>query len=283
MITTEFLADLEKFTLIVRKKITSKYSGSRASSEPGRGLTLKEYRQYTPGDDIRAIDWKVYARTDDLFIKVFEEDKDLSVHLILDSSLSMDYGSSITKFDYASMIAAGFLFLAMHNNERFRYSFIGNGLEVHPMRRGRAHFANFVNSVNNMKPSGKMSLYDALQAYKLLLKSKSMVIIVSDFLYDAADIERAIGSIAKHDVKLIRVLDKDEVELPFEGDYKFMDPESEGNLRTYVTTGSRASYLSKLEKHNNAIMSMCNSLGFDFDLVNTSQKVFDAFYSFLKK
>lgn len=283
MITTEFLEDLEKFTLIIRKKITSKYSGSRASTEPGRGLTLKEYRQYTSGDDIRSIDWKVYARTDDLFVKVFEEDKDLSVHLILDTSLSMDYGSSISKFDYASMISAGFLFLAMHNNERFRFSFMRDDLEIHPMRRGRSHFAEFVNSVNEMKPSGKMSILDAVEGYKPLLKSKSMVIIVSDFLFESKEIDQAISNLAKHDVKIVRILDKDEVELPFEGDYKFQDLESENKLRTFITTSTRASYLSKLEKHNNEIMSICNSLGFDFHLVNTSQKVFDVFYEFLKQ
>jgi uncharacterized protein (DUF58 family) len=89
MISTEFLKDLEKFSLIVRKKITSKYQGQRSSQEAGRGLTIKEHRQYTVGDDVRAIDWKVFARTDDLFVKVFEEDRDLSVHLILDGTKSM--------------------------------------------------------------------------------------------------------------------------------------------------------------------------------------------------
>jgi len=282
MISTEFLKDLEKFSLIVRKKVTSKYQGQRSSQEAGRGLTIKEHRQYTTGDDIRAIDWKVFARTDDLFVKVFEEDRDLSVHLIIDSTKSMDYGKTISKFEYASMIGAGFLYLAMRGNERFRFSLIGQDLEVHPMKRGKPHFGSYVNTINMRKPKGKMEINEAIEIYRPVLKSKSLVIIISDFLFDAEKVEMALRSLKKHDVRVIQVLDQDEISLPFDGDFKFEDPESGQSLRTYVGQGPRADYFRRLNEHSDKLEKACESLGFEYYQANTGEPIFDSFFKIIK-
>ncbi|MFT4308874.1 MAG: DUF58 domain-containing protein [Candidatus Woesearchaeota archaeon] len=281
MISTEFLKDLEKFSLIVRKKISSKYQGQRTSREPGRGITLREHRQYTSQDDIRTIDWKVYARTDDLFVRVYEEDKDLSVHLILDATKSMDYGNMISKYEYASMIGAGFLYLAMRSNERYKYTILGDDMEVHPMKRGRHHFGGYVNTINKRKPQGTMQLSDAIEAYRKILKSKSLVIIISDFLEDNERIDMMLRSLRKHDVRIIQVLDNDEIVLPFEGDYKFEDPESGTRMRTFIGQGPRAEYIRKLESHNNSIMQSCDTLGFEYYLANTSDPIFESFFNII--
>lgn len=282
MISEEFLHDLEAFSLIVRKKITSRYSGSRSSIEPGRGLTLKEYRPYTPGDDVRSIDWKVFARSDELFVKIFEEERDLTVHVIVDATQSMDYGSSLSKFSYASMIAAGYLFLAMRGNERFRFSFMREDLEVHPLRRGRNHFGTYVNEANEIKPGGGISLRASIENYLPLLRSKSLVIIVSDFLFEQEEIEYALGQLAKHDVQLVRVLDTDETELPLEGDYRLTDLESGTKLRTFISPASRRQYLDRLEAHTVMMKDLSSSLGFGFFDVSTSEPIFDAFYRIIR-
>ncbi|MEK6949756.1 MAG: DUF58 domain-containing protein, partial [Nanoarchaeota archaeon] len=104
MIKTDFLDQLDRFHLVVKKRVTSNYAGPRRSIATGRGLTFKDHRMYAPGDDIRLIDWKVFARTDDLYIKTFEEERNLVAHLIMDSSASMGFGSPVTKFDYAAML-----------------------------------------------------------------------------------------------------------------------------------------------------------------------------------
>lgn len=283
MISEEFLKDLEAFSLIVRKRITSQYSGSRSSLEQGHGLTLKEYRPYTPGDDVRSIDWKVYARSDELFIKLFEEDRDLTVHVLIDATRSMDYGQSLSKCSYASMIAAGYLFLAMRSNERFRFSFMRQDLEVHPMRRGRNHFATFVNEANEIKPEGDVSIGTAIEHYLPLLTSKSLVIIVSDFLFDSEEIEHAVGQLRKHDVRLVRVLDPDEATLPFEGDYRLKDLESGEHLRTFIAPASRQQYLDRLEAHTVFMADLAASLGFGFSTVTTNEPIFDAFYRLIRK
>ena len=282
MISEEFLRDLEAFSLIVRKRITSEYSGSRSSLHPGRGLTVKEYRPYTLGDDIRAIDWKVFARSDELFIKIFEEDRDLTVHVIVDATSSMNYGSSLSKYSYASMIGAGFLFLAMRANERFRYSFMRSDIEVHPLKRGRNHFAAFVNEANELTPDGGSDLASAIDAYVPLLRSKSLVVIVSDFLHEIGSIEHAISQLRRHDVHLVRVLDPDERELPLEGDYRLSDLESGERLRTFISPASRQQYLDRLEAHTASISDLAASLGFRFFDVTTNEPIFDAFYRLIR-
>ena len=109
MIDTSFLDQLKRFNLVINKRVTSNLTGPRKSKAAGRGLTFKDYRIYAPGDDIRLIDWRVFARTDNYYIKVHEEERNLTVHLIVDKSASMEFGKPISKFDYASMIIVGLL------------------------------------------------------------------------------------------------------------------------------------------------------------------------------
>src|SRR3989344_1574166 len=136
MITTSFLDQLTRFNLVVNKRVTSNLVGSKKSLAGGHGMTFKDYRIYAQGDDIRMIDWKVYARTDNHFIKVKEEEKNLTVHILIDKSASMDFGKPVSKFDYASMIGVGFGYLAMRDNEKFQYSTFSDSLEVFQPRRG---------------------------------------------------------------------------------------------------------------------------------------------------
>src|SRR3989344_8143180 len=101
MIDTNFLKLLDRFQLILKKKVTSNYSGARESPAFGRGLIFKDYKEYVPGDDFRLIDWKVYARTEKLNIKRFEDERNMTVRIVLDASASMSFGKGRNKFDYA--------------------------------------------------------------------------------------------------------------------------------------------------------------------------------------
>ena len=141
MINSSFLDQLSRFHLVINKRVTSTYTGSRKSRSAGRGLTFKDYRMYAPGDDIRLIDWKVFARTDHLYIKAYEEEKNLTVHIIIDCSASMGFGKPTSKFDYAAMLGVGFGYLAMRDNERFQYSTFADKLEVFKARAVKEHQA----------------------------------------------------------------------------------------------------------------------------------------------
>ena len=119
MIETDFLHQLDKFSVIFKKKVTSSFTGERRTAMAGTGLLFRDHVAYGPGADFKHIDWKVYSRTDKLVVKRFEEDRNLTVHVLVDFSGSMNFGSKLKKYEYASMIGLGFVYIALKNNEKF--------------------------------------------------------------------------------------------------------------------------------------------------------------------
>lgn len=282
MITTDFLSSLDRFHLIVKKRVTSKYSGGRRSPFLGRGSTVKDYRAYVPGDDFRLIDWRIYGRTDDLYVKRFEEEKDLTIHIVIDSSSSMDYGSP-RKFDYAAMLGVGFAYLAMKDNEKFRFSTFADTLQMFKAERGMNHLASMVDHLNSIKPSGNSLFAEAMKRYRLSLKTRALLVVISDFLFDFKDIEHGLLNVANGDMKVIQVLDKTERKLDLEGDFKLKDSESKDVLKTYVSTRLKTDYQHSLEKHMSNIAQVCDGLRMDYYPITTDTHLFDAFHTMLRE
>lgn len=283
MIDTSFLHELDRFSLIIRKRVTSKYTGPRKSAAMGRGMIFKDHRLYAPGDDFRSIDWKVYARTDDLYIKNYEEERNLVVHIIVDCSNSMNFGKPITKFEYASMIGIGFAYLAMKENEKFQFSTFSDDLEVFQPRRGMSHLAAMVHHLNNLKKGGISKIRDAIQQYRKLIGSRSLIILLSDFLIDIPEIKDALYSLGGHEVKVVQVLDPVEKELKFEGDFKLKDSETHLKMKTFISPRLRTKYTGLLEEHAARIGEECGTLGVGFYQFTTDTSIFDAFYKMLER
>lgn len=278
MITTEYLHQLEHFSLIINKRITSNYIGERFSQATGRGLIFKDHSIYAPGEDFRSIDWRVYGRTDKLYVKRYEEERNLTVHVILDYSASMNFGH---KLDFAGMLGVGFSYLALKNNERFVLSTFSDALEVFKAHKGRAQLASMVDFLNNKKPKGLSKLEDSLSRYKSLITSKSYVILISDFLYSVDEIKRALFYFKNHKVLFIQVLDKTEKYLDLEGDFKLRDLETNDVLNTYVNPFSRKQYLSMLDNHVAEVRKACEEFGAQFFCADTGMSVFDVFFEVL--
>ncbi len=281
MIDTSFLNQLDKFNLIVRKRVVSKYSGPRKSVAIGRGLLFKEHRIYAPGDDIRSIDWKVYARTDDLYVKTYEEERNLVVHIIVDHSASMNFGNKIKKFDYASMLGVGFAYLAMKENEKFQFSTFSEGIEVFQPKKGMGQLISMIDHLNSLKAEGNSRLKDAIQQYKRFIGSRALIVLISDFLVPIDEIRDSLYVLGKQEVKVIQVLDPVEKELKLRGDFRLKDSETGEKLRTYISPRLRMKYMEMLENHSKRIEETCNRLGHEFYLITTDIPIFDAFYSIL--
>lgn len=282
MINTDFLDQLNRFHLAVKKRVTSTYTGPRKSIATGRGLTFKEHRIYSPGDDIRLIDWKVFARTDDLYIKTFEEERNLTAHIIMDSSASMGFGKPISKFDYAAMIGVGFAYLAMRDNEKFQFSTFAESLDVFQPRRGMSQLASMVFHMNNTKTKGYSKLLDAMTQYKKVIGSRSLLVLVSDFLIDINEVIEALYTLGDHEIKIIQVLDPIEKDLKYSGDFKLIDSETQNKLRTYISPRLRVQYQQMLDEHSAKIEETCNKLGYHFHQITSDTPVFDAFYRVLE-
>lgn len=281
-INTDFLSQLNKFSLLVHKRVTSNYTGPRRSIALGRGLIFKEHRIYAPGDDIRSIDWKVFARTDDLYVKTYEEERNLTVHVIVDSSASMDFGKAISKFDYASMIGTGFAYLAMKENEKFQFSTFSEDLSVFQSKRGMGQLMAMVDHLNSIKTKGKSNIKDAIQQYRKLLGSRAMIVLISDFLMPVEEINEALYMLGDNEIKIVQVLDPVEKELKLQGDFKLKDSETGNKMRTYISPRLRMEYQKMLGDHSAKIEETCNKLGIKFHQIVTDTPVFDAFYKILE-
>ncbi len=282
MIETGFLDQLNRFSLIVNKRVTSNYAGERRSIAEGQGIIFKDHRMYVPGDDIRKIDWKVYAKTDRLYIKKFEEERNLAVHIILDHSASMGFGSPYSKFDYAGMIGLGFAYLAIKDNEKFQFSTFSDDLNIFKPRRGRSNLLNMVDHLNAVKPKGMSKFYENLHSYMKLVKTRSLIVIISDFLIDLEEVRSALYLLGDHDIRIVQVLDAKERSLTIEGDLRLHDVETKGILRTFISKRLRSHYENKLEEHIGTINQYCNDLGIKFFSVTTDRPLFDVFYEILK-
>lgn len=282
MIDTKFLDQLGRFHLIVHKRVTSNYAGEKRSIAEGRGIVFKDHRIYAPGDDIRSIDWKVFARTDDLYVRRYEEERNMVVHVIVDSSASMNYGKKITKFDYASMIGVGFAYLAMKENQKFEFSTFADSLNISSPKKGMHQLASTVSYINTLKPAGMSRLGDAIIRYKRTIRSRSLIVLVSDFLFPIEEIRDALFMLGNHDIKVVQVLDKSEEELKLSGDFKLHDSETRSILKTLISPRLRMNYQHKMEDHMTNIGKICDKLDIDFFTITTDTPIFDAFYRILE-
>ncbi len=282
MIKTDFLHELDRFSLVVHKRVTSNYAGPRRSIAFGRGVVFKDHRIYAPGDDYRAIDWKVFARTDDLYIKTYEEERNLVVHIIVDFSSSMNFGKPITKFDYASMIGVGFAYLAMKDNEKIQFSTFADTLEVFQPKKGMSQLAAMVEHMNSIKMKGKSNVKDAMKKYKKMIGSRAMIIIMSDFLINIEEIKAALHLLGNHEIKVIQVLDPVEKGLKLQGDYRLKDSETGQKVRASISPRLRSAYQKQLDEHCDSIADACIAQKIDYHLITTDVPIFDAFYEILK-
>lgn len=284
MIDATFLRQLDRFSLIFRKRVVSSFAGQQKSASYGTGNVYNDSREYRSGDDIRLIDWNVYARTDKLFIKRYEEEKNLTVHVIVDYSKSMGFGDKVSKFHYGCMVGLGFAYLAMKKNERFEFSTFADDLNAFNPKRGQKYLAEMVDRLNNTKAKGKSNFEENMAEYKKTINSRSMIIIISDFLIDIEKIKKGLLAIGKgkHDIKVIQVLDKTERDFDIEGEVKLKDSETGDVLNTYFSKRMKKKYSDELSDHGKNLNEICASLGMGFYSINTDSKIFDVFYEILE-
>lgn len=281
-IDAEFLDEMRRFELVLKRRVHSKYQGGRESRVIGSGLIFRDHSAYSPGDDIRRIDWRVYARTEKLFIKRFEEERNMTIHIVLDSSASMDFGKKIKKFDYGAMIGMAFAFLADRNNEKFEFTTFSDSLNVLKPRYGKRPLINILEQVNSIKIGGKSKLKESLETYKQqYIRSKSLLVLISDFWYDPNDIKEILLRYKHSDVYLVQVIDPLERDLTLRGDVLLEDLESHFSLRTFISNRFRDRYKKLLHEHVMELQDLANRNRATFITATTDEPVFDAIFRML--
>lgn len=281
VIDTTFLRSLDRLQIILKKKIHADLQGENKAAAFGQGLVFQDYKAYVPGDDFRHIDWAVFARTDKFFIRRFEEERNLTLHILVDSSGSMEYGKKISKFEYASMIGLGFSYMSMRKNEKFTFATFTDKVEELPPRRGANQLINILEFVKKHKVQGLSSFNDAMVSYKRQLHGKSLLVIVSDFLYDLDEVRETLYRYKKNEVFVIQVLDPVERELALSGDVILEDSETNQHLRTFISRRMKSDYQNKLTDHIYKLKDLCEETDAAFISVTTDTPIFETFYHVL--
>ena len=174
MIDQDFLRNLDKFNLIINKRINSKHFGNRPSHNQGRGSQLSDHRIYSQGDDFKLINWNIYAKTENLYIKRFEEERNLTVHVIIDQSASMNYGKP-NKFKYASMLGVGFGYISIKQNEKFRFATFSKDINVFQSKKSLRHVGSMIDHLSNIRLKGGSDFKESMASYKPFIRSKSLI------------------------------------------------------------------------------------------------------------
>lgn len=239
MDTKELLKKVRKIEIKTRRLSNHLFSGEYNTTFKGKGMTFSEVRRYQFGDDVRAIDWNVTARYNEPYIKVFEEERELTMMLMVDVSGSGDFGTNLQfKKDTATEIAATLAFSATQNNDKIGLILFSDQIELYiPPKKGKSHVLRIIRELIEFKPeSNKTSVSEALKFLSGVQKKRAIVFMISDFIAD--DFERTLKIAAKkHDVTGIRVFDEKEQKLPNVGLVNMLDAET--GKQKLINTGSK--------------------------------------------
>lgn len=274
----EAVKRVQRLELRARHIVEGFLSGSHRSPYFGQSVEFVQHRQYVPGDDVRHVDWKVWARQDRLVIKQYEEDTNLRCSLLIDSSESMSYGHrgadrlEHTKFEYACTLAACLALLVLKNQDAVGSVMFDNKIRSRvPLRTSERHLTDILASLENTLPAEKTKLDSVFKDVVQTFPKRGLMILISDLLGAEESSLRGIDTLrrAGHDVMVLHVLDDDELDFPFSDPTRFEGLESAAHL-TCNPRALRDGYLAALEKFLDRVRRACAASKSDYLLVRTS-------------
>lgn len=280
-----FLSTLETLDLNIKMLMNGQFGGNRRSQAYGSSAEFADYREYMQGDDLRCIDWNIFARFEKLYIKQYVDERQLHHHVYIDASESMDYGEPL-KSEAALRIAAALGFLSVQAMDKVSFFALGeDGCEdiCHTIV-GKNALYHAVNELNELEFYGDTDLCDSIKSYENPGKGKGVSFIISDFLTES-DWMSAVDWLLHHkrQVVLIQVLSPDEITPDINGKVWFMDTEAfddedERNYKTEITRASLKAYEEAFQYHQNMIKQFCASRNVDFMTVRSDESVERIFY-----
>lgn len=236
MTSEELLNKVRKIEIKTRGLSRNIFAGEYHSQFKGRGMAFSEVREYQPGDDVRSIDWNVTARLGKPYIKVFEEERELTVMLLVDVSGSRNFGTlSQTKREMMAEVAATLAFSTIENNDKVGVIFFSDRIEKYiPAKKGKGHVLHIIRELLSFEPESQGTDIDkALEYFSNAQKRHSTAFIISDFIAPLSEKPLMVAA-NRHDLNAIRIYDHRDAELPDMGLVKFRDPET--GARTYIDT-----------------------------------------------
>ncbi len=279
------LARLSNLYLKARWVVEGIMSGIHRSRSKGFSVEFEEHREYSPGDEIRRIDWKALGKTDKYFIKETEDETNLRAHLILDVSASMDYSSNgISKFAYGCILTASLAYLILKQQDAAGLVTFSNRIESFiPPRARRGYLMEILHALEGQTPSGETALGKILQEIAGKINRRGLVILISDLLDEPEDILEGLRlfRFKGSDVIVFHLLDAAELDLPFDGNILFEDTEKTHLKVTADPQAIRQVYRKVVEEFTGHLRKQCQERSIDYQLLSTSTPLDQALVSYL--
>jgi len=266
------IARISRLDLRARDVVEGFISGMHRSPFFGHSVEFVQHREYTPGDDIRHLDWKVWSKTDRFYVKQYEEETNLRCTLVVDVSESMHYGrGALNKYNYACTIAACLGYMLIRQQDSVGLITFDSALRhIVPGRAAQNHLDAIINGLNVSKPREKTDLEKILRRVAETMSGRGMVVLVSDLLADREPLFRGLEMLRhrRHDVLVFHVMDDEELTFPFMGTTRFEGMEEMPQL-TCDPRALRDGYLEALEEFLVEVRRGCARQGIDYSLVRT--------------
>ena len=280
----EVIQRIARLDLRARYVVEGFLAGMHRSPYFGQSVEFLQHRPYTWGDDLRYVDWKVWAKQDRLYVKQFEEDTNLRLTLLADVSGSMHYGAgAMNKYEYASTLAVSLAYLVLRQQDAVGcLAFDERARATVPQRTKRNHLDSIIQSLDSSRPADKTDLYPILRTAVESFPRRGMTVVISDLLIEREGLFRGLKLLRSrgHDVLVFHVLDDDELDFPFSGPTRFEGLE----LPVHLACNPRAlrqGYLDALGRYLEEVRRGCAVQNVDYVLLRTSQSLGPALAAFL--
>lgn len=269
----ETISRIARLDVRARHIVEGFLSGMHRSPYFGQSVEFRQHREYVPGDDLRHVDWKVWARQDRLYVKQFEEDTNLQCYLLVDVSASMRYGNGpLNKYEYACTMAACLAHLMLKQQDAVGCGTFDDQVRsrVEPKTQ-RNHLQAILNVMDASEPREKTSFELILRRFAEKVSRRSMLVLISDLLADRNEVIAGLQLCRQrgHDVLVFHILDDDELEFPFSGTTRFESMET-GDFITCNPRALREGYIEALQEFLDFIRRGCAQRNVDYELVRTS-------------
>lgn len=284
LLTPHLLAQLERMELVSRKIFRGRMKGERRSNRKGQSVEFADFRNYVPGDDLRFIDWNLYARLDKLFLKMFLEEEDLHFFTLVDASGSMDFGTP-TKLQFAKQLAASLGFIGLCRSDRVKLEVLG-GARQHPgpVLRGRHSVWQMVSYLEGIEPGRNVSLAEGVRDFCLRNPGKGILVLITD-LMDKAGYENALRRLVaqRMDVYVIHVLAPEELNPELQGDLKLIDCEDQDAAEVTISRPLLDRYQKTVRAFVEGARDFCTKRGMSYLMTSSDTSVEQLVGSYLRK
>ncbi|KAA5546215.1 DUF58 domain-containing protein [Roseiconus nitratireducens] len=283
------LSRVARLQVLAREIVEGYCSGRHRSPHKGFSVEFKEHRQYVQGDELKNIDWKVFGKSDRLYIRQYEEETNLRCTLLVDQSGSMNYTGTrsvdaLSKRDYAVRLSAAFAYLMLGQQDPVGLiTFDNRPRREVPQRSRPSHLRPLLEALVADATDRETDLGGVFRKITPKLKRRGLVVIVSDSMGDVASIAKSLAALRanKHEVIFFQLLDPDEVEFPFAGRVQFHDLEHRLGEQTVDAASIRQAYLDRLAEHNADLQEACRRNRVDLIPVTTDQPFVDVLHEYV--